>query len=634
MNEGKDKIYEFGEFRLDVGRRSFTRLSGETVALTPKVFDTLRSLVERPGRVVEKAELMEAVWPNTAVEESNLSQNIYTLRRALEEGGSEQRYIGTVPGRGYQFVADVREAGVSQRLEIERSPDVQVVDARAATPRRRLHALVALAILLAVLAVTAIAFRHSFRPQSQESGRIHVLAVLPFKPLSTDSRDETLELGMADSLISQLSNVRNLSVRPLTLVRRFRSAEQDPFAAGRALDVEAVLDGHIQRSGPRIRVSARLLRVADKTQLWAGHFDEKFTDIFTVQDSISRRVVEELALHLSKEESARMARRATDNLEAYESYLKGRFFVSLAQPRRAIEFFEESIHHDPGYALAHAGLADIYSRLPIAADVRSDEPIRKARVAVSRALQIDPDLAEAHTAAGWIHFYYSWNWRASERAFRRAIQLNPADFSAHLGYAHLLSNTSRHEEALREVDRAIALDPVSPLAHVLKAQFLLHAGRYEESLVQTERALEISPRFWIALNQLGRARMRMGQHEEAIAAFRSAGETSDAAAPLLAAANGLALSGRIDEARSLLASSEKLRKNSYMPPYRLALVQHALGERSLALDLLERAFHEKDVRMVFLAVEPQWHDLRGNPRFESLLERMDLANQGNVARDR
>lgn len=448
--------------------------------------------------------------------------------------------------------------------------------------------------------------------------------MLPFKPLVAENRDEALELGMADTLISRLGGIEELTVRPLNRVRRYGGPEQDPFTAGRELGVEAVLDGHIQRWGDRVRLSARLVNVGDEKQLWAGHFDEEFINIFSVQDSISEKVIRELALQLTGEERRRLTKRYTADAEAYELYLRGRFFISLAQPRRAIELFEQSTRLDPNFALAHAGLADIYSRLPIAADVPSREALPKAKEAALKALEIDDRLAEAYTALGWIGFYYEWDWESSEANHRRALEINPNDFSAHLGYAHLLSNTGRHDEALREVEQAIRLDPLSSLAGALKGQFLFHARRYPEAIEQLRQTLEINPAFWVALVQLGRSYVQVGRHQEAFEAFRKASESGGTTAPLSFTGYTYAASGLRVEAERTLLELRSPSEGTSVPPYNVALVYHGLGDTTEAMRWLEKADNERDVRMVFLGVDPLWDSLRSDPHFAGLLERMKL----------
>jgi DNA-binding winged helix-turn-helix (wHTH) protein/TolB-like protein/cytochrome c-type biogenesis protein CcmH/NrfG len=635
VNKPINHIYEFGDFRLDGSKRVLLRRSGEPVQLTPKAFDTLVHLLDHSGSVVDKNDLMTAVWPDTAVEENNLSQNVYTLRRVLGQGRGEHNYIVTVPGRGYKFVADVRnitsylpgsELKSQEAIQAEEETEaVATVTVSAQTKQRtaswKTVALVAGGITVA-LAVGGM-WRAGTRPTSGQP--VRTIAVLPFKPVILESRDEALELGIADTLISRLSTIEQLTVRPLSMVRRYGGLEQDPLTAGRELVVEAVLDGHIQRLGDRVRVTARLLDVRDEKQLWDGQFDGKFTDIFEMQDSISQRVVGELAVRLTGAERQHVAKRYTTDAEAYALYLKGRFFISLAQPKNAIDLFEQAVRRDPEFALAHAGLADIYSRLPIATDAPSHDSMPKARKAAVKALEIDDRLAEAYSALGWIDFYYEWDWKRSESNHRRAIEINPNDFSAHLGYAHLLSNTGRHEEALREVGQALRLDPLSPLAQALKGQFLLDAGRDAEATEQLHKMLAINPTFWVALVNLGRSCERAGEYEGALAAFRKATESGGSRTLLLSLIGyTYAVSGHAEEAERMLAELRALSENSYVPPYYMATIHKGLGHTAEALTWLETAYNEKDVRMVFLGLDSHWDSLRSNPRFVRLMDRMNL----------
>ena len=366
MDEPKPHIFEFGDFSVDASKRLLLR-GGEPVQLTPKVFDTLLYLIEHRGAVLSKNELMAAIWPDTVVEENNLGQNISKLRGVLGESRDENRYIVTVPGRGYSFVADVKRGAGDTSMrgpESQNAPQADIGEASGAVvgvpsqPVRRRgkwKSRFQIALLAGGVAVglgLAGVYLWRVRTQPAAGQPVRTIAVLPFKPLVAGNRDEVLELGMADTLISRLSGIRDLSVRPLSMVRRYGGSEQGPFAAGRELRVEAVLDGHILRLGERVRVSARLVSVGDEKQLWAGQFDEKFTDIFAVQDSISERVAGELALRLTGQERERLAKRYTADAGAYELYLKGRFFISLAQPKRAIELFEQAVGRDPNFALA------------------------------------------------------------------------------------------------------------------------------------------------------------------------------------------------------------------------------------------------------------------------------------------
>ncbi|MCA1733714.1 MAG: tetratricopeptide repeat protein, partial [Acidobacteria bacterium] len=297
-----------------------------------------------------------------------------------------------------------------------------------------------------------------------------------------------------------------------------------------------------------------------------------------------------------------------------------------------IALFEEAIRRDPAYARAHAGLADIYSRLPIAAGVASREPSELARRAAGHALEIDGSLPQAHTALGWVAFYYEWDWKRSEASFRRALDFAPDDFSARLGYAHLLSNTGRHDEALRQVDRARSLDPLSPLASSLRGQFLFNARRYADAKAQLDSTLSKDPTFWIALVQSGREQVRLGEFDEAVRSFQRARESGGSTATLAFAGHAHALAGQTADAEAILNEMVRLSESEYVPPYNLALIHLGLGRHAEAIDLLEKGADERDARMVFLGIDPAWDALRLEPRFMALLERLGLSSVDPASR--
>ena len=640
MDQPKPHFYEFENFRLDVSKGLLLR-DGVPVPLTPKVFDTLLYLVEHCGTVLTKDELMTAIWPNTAVEENNLGQNISKLRVVLGEGRGENRYIATLPGTGYRFVADVKafaeetrhkdtEPSLSERVA---APAVVApLESQLGKPTGRLrgrawHA----GFIVAFVTVLGVGSFYLWRSRTVPAvdAPIRTIAVLPFKPLVLENRDEALEVGMADTLISKLSNSREIVVRPISAVRRYGGVEQDPVAAGRELGVDAVLDGTIQRWGDRIRVKVRLLRVANNKTLWEDQFDQKFTDIFAVQDSISVQVAGSLALKLGGEERELLAKRYTANAEAYDLYLKGRFFWSKRTgkgSRQAIEYFQEALERDPTYALAYAGVADSYLLLPIMNDVPSAEAFPKAKEAVLKALEIDGQLAEAHAALGWIKFWFDWDWEGSERELRRALEINPKYALAHLRYAHLLSNLGRHDEALAEMDRALKLEPLSPYFLAIKGQLLFQARRYQQDIDHLHNALEIDPNFWLGHLVLGKNYEREGRYEEALEAFRKAQSASGNLTEAISLIGyTYAVSGRRAEAERELRELKTISKQRYVPPYNIALVYDGLGNSVETLRFLERAYEEKDVHMVFLGVDPKWDNLRSDPRFIGLMKRMHLA---------
>ena len=578
MHEPQAHTYEFGDFRVDATKRLLLGRDDEPLPLTPKAFDTLLYLVEHSEAVLDKEELLKAIWPDTIVEENNLNQNISALRRVLGENRGEHRYIVTVPGRGYRFVAEVRT--------------------------------------------------HTTRRQTPAAATVKAIAVLPLMPLVAEHRDAALELGMADTLIAKLSNIRKLIVRPISSVRQYVNLDQDPLAAGQELGVESVLEGSIQRWGDAIRVTVRLINVSTGAALWAGSFDEKFTDIFAVQDAIAERVAGALALQLGYEERQRLTRRYTENAEAYELYLKGRFHVNKLTPpdmQTAISYFQRAIEFDPAYALAYVGLANAFLRIPLAGERPSTEFYPKAKEAAQKAIEIDDTLAETHAALGWIIFWYEWNWSETENQFRRALELDPNDADSHLGYAHLLSNTGRHEEGLAEVKRARELDPLNLLSNALEGQFLLHAERPDEALARLRKTLELEPHFWLACLFASSAYIEKGMFAEAVAEAHKARDFSGGSTHAMAFDGfALAKSGKQAEARGVLEELLKLSTQRYIPPYHLALVYNCLDERDETLAWLERGFEQRDPKMTFLKVEPKWNNLRDDPRFVSLLKRLKL----------
>jgi len=660
MNEPQTHIYEFGDFRLCAAKRLLLKGVDEIVPLMPKAFDTLLYLVRHNGKVIEKDELMREIWADTIVEENNLTQNISILRRVFGEKPGEHRFIVTVPGHGYKFVASVQvsssksqvpssvESEISNpEFQNENEPEISNLklqnepennnepetrnqkletdqDRKPKTEARRTSRFWLVAGFSAFLIGLSLLGFYSWRGNEKSvAAPIKTVAVLPFKSLIAEKRDESLELGMADTLISKLSGGEEITVRPLSAIRRYNSVEQDSLIAGRELNVEAVLDGTIQTSGERIRVSAKLLRTGDGKQLWTGQFDEKFTDIFAVQDSISERVAAALKIRFGNAEK----KRPTENVEAYQLYMKGRYHalnLTRTETDKAIDYFQQAIEIDPNYALAFVGLARTYLPMALTSGVPSWEVMPKAKAAALRAIEIDETLAEAHTALGYTIFWYDWNWQAAEKQYLRALEIDPNNAEAHFGYAHLLSNTARHEQALAEIKLSRELDPVSLVTNALEGQILSFAGKSDEALDQLNKTIDLNPNFWLSHLFISDVYIEKGMHAEAITAIKKAGEISGNSQSEAYRAYALAKWGKQAEARAVLDELLKLSDERYVPPYNFAVVYNGLGESDKALDHLEKAFAEKNVLMVFLKVEPKWNNLRNEPRFIDLMRRMNF----------
>jgi len=454
------------------------------------------------------------------------------------------------------------------------------------------------------------------------------IAVLPFKPLVAENRDQVLEMGMADSLITKLSNSREIIVPSLTSVRKYGGLDQDPVAAGRELQVNSVLEGNVQRSADHIRVTARLINVSDGSSLWAGTFDEKFTDVFAVQAAISQKVADALALRLSGEEKSRLAKRYTENVEAYQLYLTGRYHWSRATPteiRKGIGFLQQAIELDPGYALAYAGLAAANRALAMNADVPAKDCLPQAKAAAMKAIELDDSVAEAHSALSFGLIWYDWNWVAAEKEAKRALALDPNSAMSHFAYAHVLSDQGHHQEAIAEIAHARELDPVFLLIRALEGMILHHAGRNDEALTQLQKALELDPNFWVTHLFLGKVYTQQRKYAEAIAEFTKARELSHGNSESIGSIGYVeALAGDKAKAKAVLDELKALANQRYVPPHNIALVYNGLGDQNEALSSLERACDERDPRVTLLKVDPRWDSMRSNPRFLAILKRVGL----------
>jgi TolB-like protein len=587
-----DCNYEFGPFVLVAAERRLLR-DGEVVAVAPKVFDTLLVLIENSGRLVEKDELMSRLWPDTFVEEATLARNISDLRKALG-----QSYIETVPKHGYRFIAQVREL---------------IDDDAMILLRRRTRSQV------------VIEEENEERPQV-EGDKLRGIAVLPFRPISEKSRDEYLELGIADALITRLSKINRLVVRPTSTVRRYAEIDIDPVAAGRELKVESVLEGSIQKSGAQVRITARLITVESGQALWADTFDERFTDIFAVEDSISEKVASALALRLSGEEKERLTHRHTENAEAYQLYLKGRYCWNrrtVEGIKRSIDYYQKAIDLDPGYALAYAGLADSYTLLGDVGvgAITPGEAFAKGKAAVIAALQFDDSLAEAHASLAHLNMHH-YQWADAEQEFHRAIRLSPNYSTSHHWYAYYLVFTGRTSEALAEIKLAEELDPLSPSISADVGDIFYFARRYDEAIEKLRQTIESDPRFFRAHLNLARAYQQKRMHEEALAEFQTATSLApDNLAVFASLAHARAVSGRQEEARAALAQLIEMSKQKYVSPYLIAIIHAGLGQQDEAFEFLDRADQSRAEWMIYLSVDPRFDCLRKDARFQDLLRR-------------
>lgn len=618
--------YRFEGHVLDTRTRELLGASGEVLPLTSKAFDTLSLLLEQRHRVVGKEELLASVWAGRVVEENNLTQAIAALRRAFGTGGNDHRYIVTVPGRGYRFVAEVEadEAAAAQATRPAWPP-------AAHSPARRALAAGALLFGLALFAIAAWRLQAPPRPPPAAPGLrpMPTLAVLPFRSLSPGPRDALLELGLADTLVTRLGRAEGLRVHPLASSQR-PDAATDPLAAGRVLGAAYVVEGSAQRIGEQLRVNARLLAVADGATLWAGTFDARRDEVFTLQDRMGEAITS--ALEVGPAAAARVVAPCDGgDAQAYRALLRAQDALQRRAPG-TIGAFREAIRRDPACARAYAGLAVAHMFM-----AHNDRPPRDvfplAQAAAARALSLDPDAAEAHMAQGRYLQLHAWDWKASEAAHRRALAVNPSLADAHFALAHLLVTTGRFEEGLAQMRQARELDPLSPLTNALEAGFLGAAGQPAAAQARIARALELEPDFWIALLVRGGLALDRGDNAAAVADLERAAAQSRRTSQVLAVlAFAYVADGRRAQAEALLAELGQRADSGYVPPVNLAAVHLALGDEAAALHALERAHAARDIRIAFLGVDARWNALRGHPRFRALARRLQLPE--GVARGR
>lgn len=644
------RFYEFGPFRLDVAKRLLHR-EGQPVALTSRLFETLLVLVENNGRLVGKDELMTKLWPDTVVEEANLTVNVSALRKALGESTKEHRYIVTVPGRGYRFVADVKEGREEEprsaperklgaltfieeqtaNFEADKStPWVSGPAPARASNFVHSHRILVGALLLAVTVGLVCYLWLSSRHTKGDAGAgFKSIAVLPFKILDGGDADEYLGIGMTDALITRLSGLKRVSVRPTSAVLKYNRAGVDPAASGRELEVDAVLEGSIRKAGDTVRVTVQLVSVQSGAQLWASKFDEKASDVFTVEDRVSARVSEALVLNLTGDEKKRLAKRYTENTEAYQAYLRGRYFWAKSTPemlKKAIEYFQQAIRIDSDYALAYAGLADSYSLL---GNVRvgvqpPNEVMPQAKAAALKALDLDETLAEAHLSLASIRMRYDLDWSSAEKEYKRAIELNPTDARMHQWYASLLSARGRHDEAIAEIERAKELDPVSVVINSISGMLLFHARRYDEAITVLSKTLEMDPAYGHARGYLAGVYEQKGMFQQAVAAFKKNVEMNRETS-LQALGHCYAVAGKRNEAVAILDELKALSKQKYVPAYFIAVVYTGLNDKAQAIEWLEKGYQERSGALNFINVDPRFDVLRSDSRFLDLLRRMGFA---------
>ncbi len=629
-----ETTYIFEDFQMDPERRLLTRLrDGEPVTLTHKAFQILLLLIENRGDVVSKNDLMSRVWQDSFVEEANLTQTISVLRKALGEKPSQHRFIVTESGRGYRFVAPVAEIKTDQVGEENPAKPVDALPAAVHDPNyRKLYVYVIAGVMFVSLVIGLGFFWNSPGAKSlapSSAKEVKAIAVLPFRTVESNDENQLLGIGMADAIITKLSQIKSIVVRQTKSVLRYADSTPEAIKVARELNVDAVLEGTIQRADGRIRIFVRLFAVSDGALLWAESFDEADKDIFTLQDSISEKVANSLSLEMTTAERAGLKRRYTENIEAYQLYNKGRFFWNNRSGddlRKSIDLFNQAIALDENYALAYSGLAESYVLLHLFGQAHEKEAFAKAKQSAEKALSLDPDLVEARTALAMYKAQAEWDWAGAELEFERALSVNPGYATVHQTYGEFLGFMGRIDESITQVERAAELDPLSLSTNTARAFPYLAAGRHDETIEKLKPALEMDANFPLALYYLGRGYTGKGLYKESIAEYQKAIEQSGRSSFFVSALiYSLAKDGQTKNAEREFDELIKSSASRPVSTYVLARGLAALGQKEKALEALEKAYQERDGLMHVIRVDPNFDELRGEARFQAIMAKMNLA---------
>jgi TolB-like protein/DNA-binding winged helix-turn-helix (wHTH) protein/Tfp pilus assembly protein PilF len=629
------RILCFGSFEVDIVSGELRR-QGLKIRLQDQPFRLLVLLLGRAGDVVTREELREKLWPaDTYVDfDHSLNTAVRKLREALGDSAEAPRYVETLARRGYRFIAPVAPRPMAQ-LGHSASADVASL---LPSPAERLSTsapcLLTFAIIVVICAAALVGYWMLPRPgPTSESGRRSTLAVLPFDNLTGDADQEYLSDGLTEEMIIQLGRLEPDRVRVLarSSTWKYKRADRDIGRLRRELGADYVLEGSLRRAGERVRVTAQLVRVDDQSQVWAEAYDRPFRDVLIMQSEVAETVARTIAVTLTPHAQARLARARPVRAEAYQDYLRGRFFWNRrteAALRQALGYFQKAIAVDSSYAPAYSGLADSYLSLGASSIVGGLPPrqgMPEAKAAALKALQIDEALAEAHTSLAMVHLLYDWDLAACEKEFRRAIELDPNYTPAHHWYSHCLLPLGRTEESLAESKRALELEPLQLVVGLHLGWHYLYARQYDQAIEQFRKTLELDPTFPQGQRYTAWAYLQKGMHAEAIAALRAAlsGLERD---PEIEGELGhaLAVAGRRAEALAILEGLRHLSANRYVSPYSVALVHAGLGDRDQALAWLDKACAERSDNMPYLRLEPMLDGLRSDPRFAALVARVSL----------
>lgn len=618
-------VYEFGPFHLDSAQLLLFR-SGQLISLAPKAVETLMVLVEKHGQLVEKDELMKAVWPDTFVEEANLTVHISALRKLFQDESQPGGYIETVPRRGYRFVAPVLERPVAGG---ETSRGESAAPAEKASPRPNSFALRLAIAAICVIALVAVGFALKSKGLfGLASRRIHSVAVLPLQNLSGDASQDYLADGLTEALVTDLAQVRSLRVISRTSIMSYKGTKKKLPEIARELNVDAVVEGSVMRSGDQVQVTAQLIEAPTDTHLWAETYEGSQRDLLLLQNRMAQAIVQQVRAALTPEEKVRLSTVHLVTPESHEDYLQGRYLWNRRTPAAllaSLELYEKATKADPNSAEAYAAMATVYGTMVATDQFPPQEMEGKARAAAEKALSLDDTLAEPHAALGFIKAVGDYDWNGSFAELQRAIELDPNLAMAHHWYGYMLELRGRFDDALREVHKAQELDPLNLAEQESPAQVLYWSRKFDECIAQSRKTLELDPNFFYAHMFMGDCLEQLKRHDEAISELQETLRiTPHNTAVMARLGYVLGTVGRKHEALALLKEMQQTRQSEYTSAGLQAWVYAGIGDREHTLESLERDENQRGTTTLFLKDDAKYDFVRSDPRFIALLKKTHL----------
>ena len=634
------RYVRFGLFEIDLLTHEL-RKQGRKVKLQEQQGRILSVLLEHAGEVVSRDDLRKRLWSeDTFVDfDHSLNTAIMRLREALGDSSDNPIFIETLPRIGYRFLAPVEEVTDKQpKVQVEplavspwnngatNSAASAVAPGAARKGPRTGFWTFGMLVVVGLIAIASVV--RSRQDSSTSQARLKSLVVLPLENLSQDVDQEYFADGMTDELTAHLAQIRSLRVISRTSAMEYKRTRKPLSEIARDLNVDAVVEGTVLRSGDRVRITAELIQVSTDRHLWAQTYESDLGDILSLQSRVASAIASEIRIKLTPEEQRLLSTNKTVSAASYESYLKGRYYWNKRSEeglKKAIEYFQLATQQDNNSALAYAGLADCYSIIgsAIVGTVPSQEVAAKAKAAAVKALELDASLAEAHTSLATVSFNYDWDWNAAENGFKRSMQLNPNYATNYQRYSLYLMSMGRTKESIAQMDHARELDPLSISMNFSYGWRLYMAHQYDQAIEQLRTTLEMDPKFLLPRIVLGQAYEQKGEYDQAVAELQQAATISRRSPPVLSAlGHAYAMAGKKTEANKTLQELMAEAKKQYVSPFYVAILYAGLGQNDNAMDWMEKAYQDRSNSVIFMKVDPELDPLRSNPRFQSILQQL------------